>query len=325
MPNAFIVEDEILIARSAQIMLESSGYHVVGTAADVEEAVTLSMSLKPDVVLMDIKLRGGGDGTVAARRINEKLDVPVVFATAYGDEDTLTRARAASPYGYVLKPYDKANLRAAIEVALDRHRLEREIREREQWLAATMNSLHEGIVTLQPDGAVRGLNPAAQRQLGPGPYEGRSIGMILQILDGGDDRLPYAIENGETLHGEYEIHMLDDGRKFFAELQFQRIVDDHGRTLGAILAFNDITSRRQLSAEREQMIGELQAALDNVKTLNGLLPICSHCKKIRNDKGYWTQVEEYITRNTDAVFTHGLCPDCAQKLYPEYYVDEPLV
>jgi len=71
--------------------------------------------------------------------------------------------------------------------------------------------------------------------------------------------------------------------------------------------------------KREKLIEELQQALDQVKTLSGLLPMCSSCKKIRDDKGYWNQVEVYICDHSDAMVSHGLCPECAQKLYPEIY------
>jgi uncharacterized membrane protein YccC len=75
---------------------------------------------------------------------------------------------------------------------------------------------------------------------------------------------------------------------------------------------------KRAEEERERLIRELQDALENIKTLRGLLPICSSCKKIRDDHGYWNQLETYIGAHTDAEFTHGLCPECIQKLYPDY-------
>ena len=81
----------------------------------------------------------------------------------------------------------------------------------------------------------------------------------------------------------------------------------------------EVAQRKQAEEEREKLIRELQAALSEVKTLSGLLPICASCKKIRDDKGYWSQIEEYIRKHSDAEFTHGLCPGCAEKLYPEFY------
>jgi PAS domain-containing protein len=84
----------------------------------------------------------------------------------------------------------------------------------------------------------------------------------------------------------------------------------------------EITERKQAEKEREKLIAELQEALTNVKTLSSLLPICMSCKKIRDDKGYWNQIEEYITEHTDTLFSHGMCPDCFKKLYPDYFKDD---
>lgn len=84
----------------------------------------------------------------------------------------------------------------------------------------------------------------------------------------------------------------------------------------------DITDRKQAEKEREQLILELQDALAQVKTLSGLLPICSSCKKIRDDEGYWNQIEAYIQEHSEAVFSHGLCPECAKKLYPDIFGDD---
>jgi hypothetical protein len=79
----------------------------------------------------------------------------------------------------------------------------------------------------------------------------------------------------------------------------------------------DITAHRRSEAERERLIGELQETLAHVKTLHGLLPICASCKKIRDDHGYWSQIEAYVENHTEALFTHGICPDCAKKALPE--------
>jgi hypothetical protein len=79
----------------------------------------------------------------------------------------------------------------------------------------------------------------------------------------------------------------------------------------------DISDRRQAAAEREKLILELQEAVANIKALRGLLPICAYCKKIRDDQGYWNQVELYIRRHAEVQFTHGVCPDCARRIVPD--------
>ncbi|MGD0280935.1 MAG: PAS domain S-box protein [Dissulfurispiraceae bacterium] len=85
------------------------------------------------------------------------------------------------------------------------------------------------------------------------------------------------------------------------------------------LVLRDISQRKQLEQEREKLILELQAALANIRQLSGLLPICAGCKKIRNDEGYWEQIELYISEHSDAKFTHGFCSECVKKLYPDHY------
>jgi PAS domain S-box-containing protein len=85
----------------------------------------------------------------------------------------------------------------------------------------------------------------------------------------------------------------------------------------------DVTDRRQIEADRDQLIQELQQALARVKQLSGLLPICANCKKIRNDQGYWKQIESYISSHSEATFTHGICPECLCKLYPELHFSTP--
>jgi len=81
----------------------------------------------------------------------------------------------------------------------------------------------------------------------------------------------------------------------------------------------EIKERKEAQKEREKLIGDLQKALGDVKTLSGLFPICASCKKIRDDKGYWNQIESYIKEHSDAEFSHSICPECSKKLYPEYY------
>jgi PAS domain S-box-containing protein len=104
-------------------------------------------------------------------------------------------------------------------------------------------------------------------------------------------------------------------------VRIEAMVSAGGRECRA--AVLDVTDRHRLEAERERLIQELQAALARVKLLSGLLPICAGCKQIRDDKGHWSQVESYIQKHSEATFTHGLCPDCFKKYYPELKITAP--
>jgi hypothetical protein len=92
----------------------------------------------------------------------------------------------------------------------------------------------------------------------------------------------------------------------------------NGNIVGYQGIIRDITNAKRAHEEREKLISELKEALANVKTLSGMLPICANCKKIRDDKGYWNRIESYIGKHSEAEFSHGICPDCAKELYPEF-------
>ena len=100
------------------------------------------------------------------------------------------------------------------------------------------------------------------------------------------------------------------------------IFDDEGKVVKMIEYSIDISDRNRVARERETLIVDLQKALQKVKTLSGLLPICSSCKKIRDDTGYWNILEHYISEHSDAEFTHGLCPECVRRLYPNLNLNE---
>ncbi|MCX5814130.1 MAG: PAS domain-containing protein [Proteobacteria bacterium] len=109
-----------------------------------------------------------------------------------------------------------------------------------------------------------------------------------------------------------------DGARFCVRMQAIAAQESDGMPVCRVV-ISDITALKEAEEEREKLILELQEAFSKVKMLSGLLPVCASCKKIRNDKGYWEQIEVYIRDHSEATFTHGICPACAEQLYPEYY------
>ncbi|MDI6644043.1 MAG: methanogen output domain 1-containing protein [Methanobacteriaceae archaeon] len=124
-----VVEDESIVAMGIKHKLEDLGYHVVDTVLSGEDAVKSAKILKPDLVLMDIVLKGEMDGIDAANKIKKLFDVPVIYLTAYSDEEMLERARVTEPYGYILKPFKKSELNANIKMALYKYQSEKKQRE----------------------------------------------------------------------------------------------------------------------------------------------------------------------------------------------------
>ena len=133
----------------------------------------------------------------------------------------------------------------------------------------------------------------------------------------------------EDIDRRFEVIIRSEGPLSF-ERQFRRkdgsLVDvwiitqvvSYGERNASLGLVRDISERKRATEEREKLIAELREALDNIKTLRGLVPICANCKKIRDDKGYWQQVEVYVRDHSEATFTHGLCPECAKLLFPDY-------
>jgi PAS domain S-box-containing protein len=126
------------------------------------------------------------------------------------------------------------------------------------------------------------------------------------------------LEAGEIEHYTIEKRYLHkSGRVIWGQMS-RRILRNHdGEPLYFLALIEDITRRKEAEGERERLVGELKLALAQVKTLTGMLPICSSCKKVRNDEGYWSQIETYIMQHSDATFTHGICPDCTRKYFPQ--------
>ncbi|MGO8696454.1 MAG: response regulator [Limisphaerales bacterium] len=140
-----IVEDEFIVASDLEARLCHLGYEIAGKADTGPAAIESAAATSPDLVLMDIRLKGEMDGIAAAKQIRSKLRLPVVFLTAYADDSTLQRAKAAEPYGYILKPFEDRELRTIIEIALYKHETEREI-QRSNRLYAALSQINETII-----------------------------------------------------------------------------------------------------------------------------------------------------------------------------------
>jgi AmiR/NasT family two-component response regulator len=185
-----IVEDMGSVAKILEAALEALGYAVVGSTVHGAEAIRMAKELAPDLVFMDIALEGDVDGIDAAGAIRSDVGTPVVFLTSHSDAETLERARAVEPHGYLVKPLEPRMLRPTVEMALHRHRVE---------------------------------------------------------------------------------------------------------------------------VERQELTRRLQAALDEVEQLRGLLPVCAWCRRVRDDDGYWDTLEGYLSKRLSTTYTHGMCRECAKK------------
>lgn len=132
--NVLVVEDESIVSKDIQNSLKKLGYNVIGSADTGEKAIDLAVNLDPDVVLMDIMLKGDINGIEAAENIKEHINVPVIYLTAYADEGTLSRAKITEPYGYIIKPFKEIDIHTSIEMAIYKHSKEKDVRKERDML-----------------------------------------------------------------------------------------------------------------------------------------------------------------------------------------------
>ena len=185
-PKILLVEDEAIIARDIQRQLTNSGFAVTGTARTAADAFDQIEETLPDLVLMDISIKGGIDGIEAAHIVREKYAVPVIFLTAHADENTLQRAQLTEPFGYIVKPLGNTNVKAVATMALHKHRIERELDKHRKMLSAILQGLPDAVIVASVSGEVLFLNPSAEELTGwtHRTALGKSLTDIAPIEDG---------------------------------------------------------------------------------------------------------------------------------------------
>jgi PAS domain S-box-containing protein len=259
-----VVEDDSIIAMELEDRLQRLDYDVLAVTASGEDAVVKASELRPDLVLMDIRLKGLMDGIVAALEIRAHFDIPVVYLTAYADDHTLERAKVTEPFGYIIKPFEERELHTTIEMALYKHEMEKKLKEREQWLAATLRSIGDAVIVTDRSGLVSLMNPVAETLTGRDLEDamGKESAEILRI-DGQEGIAVSSCPVTRALHegtgselagklipakSEHEIPI--DGNTAL-------IRDEKGNIDGAVIVFRDISDRLREEQERERLQAQL--------------------------------------------------------------------
>ena len=159
----FVVEDESIVSLEIQSRIKHLGYIVSGTAASGDEAIRKVIDLKPDLILMDIRIKGEIDGIETAAEIKKIYDVPIIFLTAYADPVTIQRAKITDPFGYIIKPFEERELHISIEIALYKDHTQKLIREKDKWLTAILRSVGDAVIATDTQGKIKFINHVAER------------------------------------------------------------------------------------------------------------------------------------------------------------------
>ena len=251
-PRIMVVEDEGIIAQDIKNCLEGLGYIVPDVVFTGREAILRADELRPDLVLMDIVLKGDIDGIETAAEIRKKYNIPIVYLTAYEDDRTLKRAKMTEPLGYILKPFEERYLRSSIEMALYKHQMETKLKENERWLNAILKSVGDAVVVTDEFGFIKFMNPVAETLTGWLLSEavGKRIKDLLVMIDE-DSREPIQNpiervlqENIVIGRSNHTILIARDGREITIDHSSSPLRDDKGRLTGAVLILQDITERK---------------------------------------------------------------------------------
>lgn len=252
MASILIVEDEKLVAKDLQLSLRDAGHDPYAIASSSDEALR-SLELRvPELVLMDIRIRGDLDGIETSKILHHRFGLPVIYLTAHGDSATLERAKVTQPYGYVLKPYNLADLCRTVELAVYRHAFQREREERERWYSTTLRSIGEAVITVDNQARINFLNPCAEEALGMRSEAclGRPAAEVLRLEDEQETPLETVLRQGQSLIFEGKVRNGHDQVRIFSDTTSPVVTDDR-RTLGAVMVFRDITERQRLQRQIE--------------------------------------------------------------------------
>ncbi|MBN2224180.1 MAG: PAS domain-containing protein [Deltaproteobacteria bacterium] len=293
------------------------------TASTEREALKILAETPSDIVFLSLDRPDVSWVGIAERIKGVEALVPVIVITDVGHEDAARRAVAGGALDYYNK--EEITCRHLVHIMRyardNRHNQDKLKQTSSQW-RATFDSIPDWIVIVDEECRIVKVNKAFADSFGRHPKDvvGRKCRGFIGGIDWPCTECPReaVIADGtprvtEVFNRRLSAHMVITTAPY---------VDLQGRISGTSHVIKDVTERKRADLEREALIAELQEALSRVKTLSGLLPICASCKRIRDDSGNWDPIEVYIRDRSSAQFSHGICPECARKLYPDYYKDK---
>ena len=255
-PQIMVVEDEGVVAQDIKFRLKSLGYSIPAIASSGEEAIAKINEFSPDLVLMDIRLKGKMDGIKATKKISEDFDIPVVYLTAYADEKTIARAKKTMPYGFVIKPFEKNDLKSVIEVALYRHKRERDLQVREKLSNRIFDRSPIGMAIIDMNFRIRKVNGALLKILETSKEE-LVRASFFGLMEAADSKIlkkdinDLVSRDDETIIFESSLGA-NRIKTAVASVTFTLIRDDEGEPWYYLAMIEDITERKNYEEKLEK-------------------------------------------------------------------------
>jgi len=314
--NVILVEDDKVDSIAFERLVKDGKLdYSYNVAASVSQAKKIISTKKYDVAVLDYNI--GNDNAFSI--FDSLKDTPIIITTGQGREEVAVKAMKMGAYDYLIKDPERKYLRIlplrivnAIERKKDRDNL--------KILSHAIMSESDSVCITDTADHIIYVNDAFISTYGFTKEEvmGKHIKFLWKKSDNDISTEEDVCKRRSHYNWEGETENWKKDDSSFAVYISRSIVrDDDGEAIAIVEIARDISKRKATEKERDNLIDELKEALAKIKTLSTLLPICSSCKKIRDDKGYWNQIEVYISKHTDTLFSHGLCPTCAKKLYPQ--------
>jgi PAS domain S-box-containing protein len=269
--KVLVVEDEILSATDIVDMIRSFGYSTLGPIATGEDALVFAGRDKPDIILMDIHLRGDIDGIAAATEIRIKHKIPVVYITAHSDIDTLDRVKITEPYGYIMKPFGERDIYLTLELAIGKIESEKKFAKREEWYSTILSSIDDGVIAANSDGKITYMNTAAEMMTGYGFFEAhnKQLKNIFNVTNTsiGDkkeksEKGVFDFEgNGISLFMKNNVLVAKNGSKISVDYSASTIEHHSDMSAGGVIVFRDITERQEAQEAFQNTFIQLRRAM----------------------------------------------------------------
>jgi len=305
-----VVEDESIVARNIQRTLQNLGYDVPCVVSSGQAAIQRTHQNKPDLVLMDIVLKGKIDGIEAAEQIRTRFNIPVVYLTAYTDDETLRRAKITEPFGYIVKPFQNRELKTVVEMALYKAKIENELEESRKWLSTTLKSIGDAVIATDSKGCVKFMNSVAESITGWSQTEvlGKPLKNIFNAIN---EETKEQIENpvAKVLEGNTVVELSNktillskDGSQIHINYNAAPIRDNGGEVIGVVLILRDITERKRAEdqlkkslAEKEVLLRELHHRVkNNMQVISSLLDFQSETTKNKESIDIFRECQDRV-------------------------------
>jgi len=334
MNKILVVEDEGIVAWDIKNKLQKLGYAVPALVAYGEEVLQVSEETQPDLVLMDIRLKGKMDGIEAAWQLRVNLDIPVIYLTAFADKDTIERAKETAPFGYLLKPFEERELHASIEMALHRCKMESKLKESKLWISTRFDSTNDPMLAVDTKGNVIFINPAAESLTGWDKRDalGKPIKDILYnksmvVEETFRDFIDKIIhENTVVKMKDDNIFTSKDGTKIYLADSGAPIIDDNNEIMGVVFPLQDITehihAKEALAESTEKYKSLVESATDAIFTLNEDGDFLSVNQEVSRALG--KKPEDIIGKNMHDVFPENVADFQLKAVKSIFNTGEPI-